>query len=215
MSELSNKPRIQKGAIISFDIYNPVAGIIRFQYNPDTLSRSVKARSGKVKGDKEKADSSSFGGAPIEEISLKIELDATDANLAEKNNKITHDYGIYPQLSALEMLLYPKTLEVLSNDILAKAGTMEVVSSKIPFTLFIWGIKRVLPVRLSSLSIEEQAYDDLLNPIRATVSLTLEVLSYNDFSSKHPGFWTFMTHQVMKETMATISGLNTLAAGGV
>jgi hypothetical protein len=39
------------------------------------------------------------------------------------------------------------------------------------------------------------------------------VLSYNDLSVLHPGYYVFLAHQVVKETMATIAGLN--AAGSV
>jgi hypothetical protein len=41
-----------------------------------------------------------------------------------------------------------------------------------------------------------------LNPIRATVSLSLRVLSYNDFLPSHPGYNLFLAHQAIKEVMA-------------
>ena len=81
-----------------------------------------------------------------------------------------------------------------------------------PVTLFVWGIKRVLPVHLTGFSIEEQAYDVNLNPIRAKVALTLRVLSYSDFRMTDPGYYLFMAHHVVKETMATIGSLNNLSA---
>jgi hypothetical protein len=88
-----------------------------------------------------------------------------------------------------------------------------VIPPVAPFTLFIWGPQRVLPVRVSDFSITEEAYDPNLNPIRAKVSLGLRVLSYNDFSVTHPGYYVFLAHQVVKETMAVIGSLN--AAGSV
>ena len=95
--------------------------------------------------------------------------------------------GISPQLSALEMLLYPKSALVIANTVLLAAGTIEIVPPEAPFTLFIWGAKRVLPVRLTSFTITEQAYDPSLNPIRATVNLGMQVLNYSDFPVSHPG----------------------------
>ena len=44
----------------------------------------------------------------------------------------------------------------------------------------------MLPVRLTSYSITEDAYDQLLNPIRAKVELSLTVLSYQDLSLLSP-----------------------------
>ena len=68
-----------------------------------------------------------------------------------------------------------------------------------------------MPVRLDSFSIEEQEYDPNLNPIRAEVSLSLRVLSYNDFSVTHPGFAVFLAHQIVKEVMATVGSVGNVA----
>jgi hypothetical protein len=120
--------------------------------------------------------------------------------------------GIYPQLSALEMLVYPKSALVIANTILLAFGTLEIVPPIGPFTLLIWGLKRVVPVRLTEFSITEEAHDVSLNPIRAKVSLGLRVLSYNDLSITNPGYYVFLTHQIVKETMATIGSVSNLAA---
>ena len=70
----------------------------------------------------------------------------------------------------------------------------------------------MLPVRITSFSITEEAHDVNLNPIRAKVSLGLRVLSYNDLSLTNPGYYMFLAHQVVKETMATIGSVNDLSA---
>jgi hypothetical protein len=44
-------------------------------------------------------------------------------------------------------------------------------------TLFIWGTGRIVPVRVTGLSITEQLFDPALNPIHAEAQLTLEVLT--------------------------------------
>jgi hypothetical protein len=70
----------------------------------------------------------------------------------------------------------------------------------------------VLPVRLTTFSIAEEAYDVNLNPIRAKVTLGLQVLSYNDLPLSHPGYALFLAHQVVKETMATISSVGNISS---
>ncbi|HKV33840.1 MAG TPA: hypothetical protein VJP89_05960, partial [Pyrinomonadaceae bacterium] len=155
-------------------------------------------------------------GAPIETIKLDVEIDATDQ--LEKGDGIATTLGIYPQLSALEMLLYPKSALVIANTALMALGTLEVLPPVGPFTLLVWGLKRVLPVRLTDLTITEDAYDVGLNPIRAKASLGLRVLSYNDLSLNSPRDFIFLTHQIVKETMATIgsvSNIGAVAGGGV
>ena len=107
----------------------------------------------------------------------------------------------------MEKMISPKSALVIANTALQALGTAEIIPPTAPFTLCIWGPKRVLPVRLTQFSITEEAYDTGLNPIRARVSLGLRVLSYNDLPLTHPGYGIFLAHQVIKETMATIGSV--------
>ncbi len=208
MTTFPGSPRLTKGAIIGLDPWNPLASIVIFQYNPKTMTRSLTAAAPTSQG--ARSEALRLSGAPKESISnLKIEIDAADQ--LEVGDAITQELGIYPQLSALEMLLYPKSAQVITNAVLLAGGISEVIPPVAPFTLFIWGIKRVLPVRLTSFSIAEEEYDPSLNPIRASVTLGLDVLSYNDFSLTHPGFYVFMAHQITKEVMATIGSVANVA----
>ncbi len=205
-------PRLIKGAIVGFDIANPLASIAIFQYNPDTLTRTLQAQtSGGESGNR--SEPQRLKGPPTESIRLDVEIDATDQ--LETGNGLTTAVGIYPQLAALEMLLYPKMLSVITNTTLLAAGTIEVVPVEAPFTLFIWGPQRVVPVRLTEFSITEEAHDALLNPIRAKVSLGLRILNYNDFPVSHPGFAMFMVHQGVKEVMAVIGNVGNVASFGL
>ena len=208
MTTFPGSPRLIKGAIVGIDIFNPLASVILFQYNPDTLTRKLQAKMSGEGGDKTEA--LRLEGAPEETITLDIEIDATDQ--LEKADSNAVSMGIYPQLSALEMLIYPKSAVVIANTVLLATGTIEAIQPMAPMTLFIWGPKRVLPVRLTDFSITEEAHDVNLNPIRAKVSLGLRVLSYNDLPLTHPGYYLFLAHQVVKETMATIGSVNNLAA---
>lgn len=208
MSSFPNSPKVLKGAIIGVDPFNPLASIAVFQYNPDTVTRSLQVQGSGDGGDKSEA--MRLKGPPIETIKMDVEIDATDQ--LEKADGITTTLGIYPQLSALEMLVYPKSALVITNTVLMALGTVEVLPPIGPFTLLVWGIKRVVPVRLTDLSITEEAFDQALNPTRAKVSLGLRVLSYNDLSITDPGYYIFLTHQIAKEVFATLGSVGNLGA---
>lgn len=209
MAGIPGSPRVQKGAIIGIDPYNPLASVIIFQYNPESLTRTItpKAAAGAGQGTPvARGEVLRLNGPPSEAISVSIDIDATDQ--LERGEKLATSVGIYPTLAALEMLLHPKTGLIIANEVLAVAGIIDVVPAEAPLTLFAWGPKRVVPVRLTSLTIIEEAFDPDLNPIRARVQLALQVLTYDDFGLLHPGGALSMVHHVMKEVMATIAGVN-------
>lgn len=209
MTTFPGSPRLSKGAVVGIDLLNPLASVIIFQYNPKSLSRQVQTRASGQEG--ARAEVLRLEGPPTETITIQeLEIDAADQ--LEQAQAVAVGMGIYPQLSALEMLLYPKSSLVITNTVLLAAGTIEVVPPEAPFTLFIWGAKRVLPVRITGFTIAEQEYDPSLNPIRATVNLQMTVLTYNDFPVTHPGYHLFLAHQVVKEAMATVGSVNNLAA---
>ena len=112
MSSFPGSPRLLKGAIVGIDIFNPVSSVIMFQYNPETLTRTLQPQSmGGQSGDR--AEVMRLKGAPVETIKLDIEIDATD-QLETADTNATK-LGIYPQLSQLEMLIYPKSLPYLDG----------------------------------------------------------------------------------------------------
>ena len=41
MTSFPGSPKVQKGAIVGIDIFNPVSSVTIFQYNPEQLSRSI------------------------------------------------------------------------------------------------------------------------------------------------------------------------------
>lgn len=215
MSTFPGSPRLVKGAIVSIELPSPIPQVIIFQYNPDTLTRSLSSRgSSGTNTEGDRAESSRVIGPPIENINLDIELDATDQLEHPAENPVTTIMGIYPQLSSLEMILYPKLTGIILNAALSAAGVTQITPMESPFTLFIYGKKRVLPVKLTELRIIEEAHDTNLNPIRAKISLGLQVLSYSDFRASHPGFYVFMAHHAFKEAMSiagTVSGVGSIA----
>ena len=117
-------------------------------------------------------------GPPQESIRLDVDIDATDQ--LERGDGLATTFGIAPTLASLEMLLYPKSALVIANEVLLNLGILEIIPPEAPLTLFVWGLKRVLPVRLTDLSITEEFFDPDLNPIRAKATLSLRVLTYQD-----------------------------------
>jgi len=198
MSTFPGSPRLLKGALIGVDPLNPLGAVVVFQYNPDTMTRKLEPRAVSAEGDR--GEAFRLTGAPKETITLSIEIDATDQ--LEQANPLAIATGIYPTLAALEMMLYPKSAVVIVNTALSLVGTIEVIPAEAPMTLFVWGPQRVLPVRVTSFSITEEAHDQLLNPIRAKVELSLAVLSYQDLPLLSAGRVLFLAHHIVKEVMA-------------
>ncbi|MGH4024786.1 MAG: hypothetical protein ACRDRV_09395 [Pseudonocardiaceae bacterium] len=215
MTGFSRSPRATRGALVGLDPMNPLASVVVFQYNPDEMTRTLQARAatgGQSSSVGARNEALRLTGAPIENINLAVEIDAADQ--LETGDPLASTLGIYPQLSSLEMLLYPKSALVIANTVLAFAGTIELVPTEAPLTLLIWGLKRIVPVRLAQFSVTEQAYDPALNPIRARVTLGLRVLSYSDLAITSPGYYVFLAHQVAKEIMATIGSVSAIATVG-
>lgn len=207
MTGFSRSPRLLKGALVAFRPPVPLPSVIPFQINPETLSRTVNANLAEGEGGTE---TFRLAGAPSETIKLETVLDATDD--LERDDATAREIGLHHRLAQLELLLYPSAATVVANAVLLNAGTVEILPAAGPFTIFIWGRARILPVKLTSLTIEEQAYDPNLNPIRAKVGMDLQVLSYSDLRQTHPGYAMFLAHQVTKETMAAIAQVNSLGA---
>jgi hypothetical protein len=211
MTTFPGSPRLLKGALVGIDPLNPTASVVVFQYNPETMTRRLEARAIGQEGDR--GEAYRLTGPPKETITLSIEIDVADQ--LEKGNSLAESMGLHPTLAALEMMLYPKSAAVIANDVLSAIGTIEIIPMEGPMILFAWGPARVLPVRLTSFSITEEAYDPLLNPTRAKVELSLTVLSYQDLSILSPARWLFQAHHVAKEVMAVSNLFNSLASTGV
>lgn len=210
MSSFPGSPKVMKGAIIGLDPSNPLASVIIFQYNPEALTRTLTAQTS-GSDNAAKKEVLRLTGPPKEEIKLDVEIDATDQLEQAKAPATT--MGLYPTLASLEMLLYPKSAVTIANEVLAPLGMIEIIPVEAPLTLFVWGPKRTLAVRITGLTITEEAFDPNLNPIRAKVGLSLHVLNYDDLGLLSVGGALFMAHQIEKEVMATIGGVGAIAGG--
>lgn len=201
MTSFPLSPRLLKGALITLNSASGrVERTIPFQYNPETLSRTLQTQA--TEGTGARSEALRLKGAPVETIKLDIEIDATDP--LEKADRTSVQLGIYPQLSALETLIYPASSQVSQNMQNAALGMIEVIPLEAPMTLLVWGRRRVLPVRLTDFNITEEAYDVNLNPIRAKISLSLRVLNYDDLPWGQRGAQLFLSYHREKERMANL-----------
>ncbi|HSB28486.1 MAG TPA: hypothetical protein VLE19_11555 [Pyrinomonadaceae bacterium] len=208
-SGYSRSPKLLKGALIQFSapMLIPIPNIIIFQYNPETMTRQLSPwvpmqrqvtydDSGNVKEDKlsgEQLNQLSQPFDPQETFSLVLELDATDALEEPSTHPIAVLAGVADRISAMEMLCYPPgpgalggllnvsvNVSIGAGGISASVGTADAVPRlNVPIVLFFWGPGRIVPVRITSFSVEEQQYSPLLYPVRAKVTVGLKVLDEN------------------------------------
>lgn len=192
MTTFPRSPRISKGAFVQFDKHEAPGRVITFQYNPEKLYRKLEARK--------------KGSLPRETITFTLILDATDDLERPGEHSHTVESGIYPQLSALELLLYPQNSKHRHKSFLGISLSRRTKDQ--PLTLFIWGKNRILPVRVTELHITEEMFDPVLNPIRASIEVTLQVLTDEDLPRGHKGYDYWKSHLTTKITMAQITYSN-------
>src|SRR6266571_4819343 len=166
-------PRLLKGALVVFEAVVPVpTNIIAFQYNPDSVARTFQQQQDPSRGDPRKnAGDTQHVLPPTESLRMSVELDATDQ--LEAANPLAIATGLHPTLAALELLLYPPSTDIILGKILSAVGSA-----------------RVSPVRVETVSITEEAFDQLLNPIRAKVELGLRTLTEKELKQAGAPFDT-------------------------
>lgn len=140
---------------------------------------------------------------------MTVALDAADQLETPAENPDVVIAGLHPALATLELLLYPTTTSILANIAAAQVGLRSTVASDIPVVLLVWGPARVVPVKLTSFSVTEQAFDQLLNPIRAEVQLDLDVLSSFDLEPGTIGHGVAFAHHIAKEVLSAAHQVKT------
>lgn len=192
MSTFPGSPKLLQGTLMTLALPSKkVISTISFQYNPETVSRTLQIQATQNEGGA-RSEALRLKGAPAQTLKFDLEIDATDD--LEKADRTAVKLGIYQQLSALEDLIYPDVEQVKKNISNLGKGMLEVVPTEAPLTLLIWGKQRKLPVRITDFSVTEEAYDINLNPIRAKVSLGLRVLTYDDLPTSHQGSQLFLNY---------------------
>ncbi len=191
----SRSPKLLKGALIEFSerFIGPVPNVIVFQYNPETMTRALEVWSQGGGGESTTSNETSHTAQPFdppETFTLTLELDATDALENPAAHPVAFISGVADRIAAMEMLLYPQgdsLLGGLMGSISSSLGlggsgaAQPVPRGTVPVVLFVWGPGRIIPVRITTFSVEEQAYSPLLYPIQAKVSLGLKILTPRDF----------------------------------
>jgi hypothetical protein len=217
MTSFPLAPSLVKGGLVLIDPATAaVLRVIALQYNPETLTRTLQIQA--IGEDGDRSEAFRLKGPPVETFKLDAEIDATDQLEQPDQNRTFVDSGIQPQLAALETIVYPPSARLQANNALARAGTLEIAPVESPLILFVWGRFRIVPVRITELSITEEAFDPQLNPIRAKVSLGLRTLSVNDLGFDHKGGSLYLMYQQQKERFATAArtaAASTLGIGGI
>lgn len=184
---------VTKGALVWFMptlLPTPVPNVIVFQYNPETIRHAWTQPEPAGHAGTETSNPFAVPGMPGETFSFTIAMDAND-EIADGNAPtvaLAEASGIYSRLAALEMLLYPAgTTSALVGAVSAAVSsalggkssgpTRTVPQSVMPVTLFIWGTERIVPVRVTGITITEKLYDPALNPTHAEAQLSLRVLT--------------------------------------
>lgn len=215
MSGYSQSPRVIKGGLILLDADSAqVQKVIPLQYNSDTLSRSLQVQTTGGEAGR-RSEAVRFTAPAIETIRLEAEIDATDQLEFPDQHEAVIASGIAPQLAQLELLAHPGSAQLLERARQAQAGTLEIAPIEAPLLLFVWGRKRIVPVRISEFAIVEEAFDPQLNPIRARVTLGLRVLSVEDLGFAHRGGGLFIAYLQAREKLAASVPAGSLSALGL
>ncbi len=216
MSISPRSPKLIKGGIVLMDSSSgAVLRVIALQYNPSSLTRSLQAQWYEPQQGGDRSERLRIKGPPVETIKLEAEIDATDGLEQPDQNRTTAEFGIQPQLAALETLVYPTSRQLEANNSLASVGTLEIVPMEAPLTLFVWSKQRIVPVRITDFSITEEFFDTSLNPIQAKVSLGFRVLTVDDLGFQHRGGQFFMHYHKRKEELSRMIGNAELGSLGV
>jgi hypothetical protein len=196
MTGQKTQQRFIKGALVELPVDQGGAppNPIYFQFNPETLERIKTGQWTSAQSQRQKAqdagtdkDFKNLRGKKVkagfmpqpEKINLTLRLDAIEKTLrAPQGSNVNSSEGILPELAALESLMKEARTDVSvagSKDAPTLTKTKEV-----PLVLFIWGDYRVIPVTILSMTITEQKFDYMLNPVRVEIKISMQVLEEED-----------------------------------
>lgn len=216
---LTSSPKLIKGGLVVLDgATGAIRRTIALQYNPDALTRSYQVQGVGGEGQGERAQPFRFKGPAVESIKLEAEIDAADFLEHPEQNANAVQFGIAPQIAALESLVNPTVRELLALSDQSQSGTLEILPPEAPLVLFVWSTSRVVPVRVTEFSVTEEAFDVALNPIRAKVSLGLRVMTTDDLGYADRGAGIFLNYLRTRETLAgrtVAASLQSLGLGGL
>lgn len=180
--------RYRRAAFIAYEPggYPDKKRVIPFRFNPETLSRQLTIEQGESGQGTEGAEPSGGGAAteqnanassgPLKQ-SFNVLARFDFADRYEASKEPAEEHGVAPEIAALEDLMYGYQSESSHKD----DGSEPVKQSpQRPTVLFVWGPKRVWPVRITAMTINETVFNTELNPVRAEIEVSLEVLGEAD-----------------------------------
>lgn len=211
--------KVMRGALIEYGagLIGPIPNVVIFQFNPETVSRTIMIPGKPL--DAKSRETQQVGDPPVEKISLNIRFNASD-QLAD-NNPLARLFGVGPRLAALEKMVYPisksnslvgAALDAIGDALFGggdKPPEQPIPREKMPKLLLIWGLTRILPVVIESMTITEQLYDHLLNPIQAEVALSLSVNGLDPCADDPIGKGAFVYTTTVKDAQALLNLANT------
>lgn len=168
---------------------------IKFQYNPMEVTRTITPDYAKKPGND---DGLSFGKqAAGQTISFKLQIQAVDnmwAGAADSD-------GLLPTLAILEAQCNASisALDTWNSDLDSAIATVPPLPAP---TLILQLGARCWPVKITSLSITEKAFDQSMVPVEAEVTATFAVVTYDDVLKDSPIYTSYQNHHTDQESYA-------------
>jgi hypothetical protein len=222
---------LAKAALVSYQSsWPPVPVITVFQYNPESLTHSWHQPEPPGRAGVESGNPLAVPGLPGESFEFTIYLNADDdvASGIPVLAQVARRAGLSARLAALELMLYPvggtgpaaragALLGTVSSGLGSARGSWRLPSSTLPVVLFYWNSNRVVPVRVTTLSVTETLYDEGLNPRQAQAQLGLRVLTPEELAAAQPAPTTATDLAVVayNQTLATRRLLAVASAAGL
>jgi len=212
-----------RGALVEYgsDVLGPIPNIVVFQFNPESISRTLNIAQGSSSTPCESRarEPHTTCSPPVESFSITAKFSAAeDLGKGGVAAAVPRAFGIGPQLAALEKMVYTDA-GIISGAIGAaidaigdalggdggNAPTRPIPREAVPRILFIWGPTRVLPVEITSMSITEQKYDPFLNPAQAEVQIGMRVASFPNDTDDKIGKGALTYTQTVKEGLTLLN----------
>ena len=201
-SDFPGSPRLLKGALVVFE----ASARCRRTSSPSSTTRTrsratFQQQHAAGRGAVPNAGDTMRVLPPTE--SFRMASSSTRPTSSKSVNPIAVATGLHPTLAALE-LLSTRRRRPDPRQGAREARLRARVAASAPIVLLVWGPLRVVPVRVESVAITEQAFDQLLNPIRAKVELALRTLTARGAQdAAGPPFDTLaIVNQIAKEVLA-------------
>lgn len=205
-----------KGALIEYgsDFLGPLPNVVIFQFNPEQVTRTIEIPPRPAGA--ASRETNQAGEIPVEKLDLTAKFSAADR--LGVNDPLFRATGVGTYLAALELMANPKAAAggLLSAAIDAvgsllggdEEATQPIPRESYPRLIFLWGLTRVLPVMVTSMSVTETHFDFLLNPIEAEVRLGLTVIQPDPCTEDLIAQGASIYTATAKEALATANLVN-------